>query len=58
METGPHQYAIGTHTNEGLANILAQSLNLSNTRALEEIRRSSEFNAVLANLNRGQSDHS
>ena len=56
METGPHQYAIGTHTNEGLANILAQSLNLSNTRALEEIRRSSEFNAVLANLNRGQSD--
>ena len=56
METGPHQYAIGTHTNDGLANVLAQSLDLPDTRELETIQRSPEFSAVLENLNRGQSD--
>ena len=55
METGPHQYAIGTHTSDGLANVLAQSLNLPDTRALEKIRLSREFNAVLEKLNRGSS---
>ena len=56
METGPHQYAIGTHTKEGLAKILVQSLNLRDTGELKKIQRSQEFKKVLASLNRGQSD--
>ena len=50
------QYAIGTHTKEGLARILAQSLNLEDTGELKKIQRSQEFKKVLASLNRGQSD--
>ena len=44
METGPHQYAIGTHT-KGFARILAQSLNLEDT--VIKIQRSQEFKKVL-----------
>ena len=56
METGPHQYAIGTHTKEGLVRILAQSLHLEDTGELKKIQRSQEFKKVLASLNKGQSD--
>ena len=46
METGPHQYAIGTHTKEGLAKILAKSLNLRDTGELKkssDLRNSKRF---------------